>query len=363
MTSSPSVEPAAGWQPTSPRTEPISRGIPTLDHLDDLDRRIIVALQGDGRASWTAIAESCGTSVPTVARRAQQLLTDGTVRVGVMPDINHAGPADLFVVRIGCASGQQGRVAQELARREDIRFIALVTGQVDIIAELNTRKDESLHARLVDELMAIDGITRCETDLVLHTYKVAHDWSRQLLTGVDHVYTSEEPHECDSSHFHDTDRAILAHLRDDGRASFRAVADALGVNESTVRRRFETLRTRGCISVVTLVPAAALGFEAEILLMITVTPARLDAVARSLATYRGVRYVAATLNGNALMCELILPTTRDVFGFVTTILGQLDGVLGWAAHLELVTFKRGFVETSWWRGHLKAGRYSASPLP
>lgn len=325
---------------------------PILEQLDELDRRIIVALQTDGRASWTAVAEVCDTSVATVARRAQQLLAAGIVRVGVRPDISHAGPVDLFILRIGCEPGRQAAVAKELVRRDDIRFLALVTGPVDIIAELNVRTDGLLHTRLIDEVQAIDGVLRCETDLLLHKYKSTHDWSRQLLKGQEHIYTATEPHECDPSHFNDTDRAILAALRDDGRAGFQTVADALGVNESTVRRRFDSLRARGCISVVTLVPAPALGFESEIIFMITVAPANLDSAARDLATYRGVRYVAATLNGSSLMCEVILPTTRDVFDFVTKTLGRLPGVQGWTANMELLTFKRGFIEAPWWPSHL-----------
>ena len=323
-----------------------------LDGLDELDRKIIAALQMDGRASWTAIADRCNTSVATVARRGQQLLADGIVRVGVAPDIHHAGPADLFILWIGCRPGRHAEVAEQLARRDDIRFLALVTGPADIVAELNVVRARSSQHRLVDEVLAIDGVERCETELLLHQYKVAHDWSRQLLTGEDHVYSVPEPPECTPANFDATDRAMLARLRDDGRASFRTVGASLGVNESTVRRRFETLLASGCISVVTLVPAAALGFESEILFMIRVTPARLDDAARELASYRGVRYVAATLGSGSLMCEVILPTTSDVFTFVTETLGRLDGVQGWTAGVELLTLKRGFIETPWSRSAL-----------
>jgi DNA-binding Lrp family transcriptional regulator len=101
---------------------------------------------------------------------------------------------DQFILRIGC---EPGRVARELVRREDIRSLALVTGPVDIIAELYVGTDDALHARLIDEIQAVDGVLRCETDLELHSYI---DWSRQLLTGEDHVYSPAEPHECDDGH-------------------------------------------------------------------------------------------------------------------------------------------------------------------
>lgn len=318
------------------------------DGLDVLDRRILAALQMDARASWSQIAEASATSLATVARRAQRLLNNGSVRVGVVPDVNATGPADLFELRIACQAGMHTSVAETLTKREDVRFVSLVTGDVDIIAELVMRKDDAWRARTIGELQTIDGVRALETDLVLHTYKVAHDWSRQIITGEPYAPPTVEPHECEPSHFTSTDLAIVERLRNDGRASLRTVADDLGVNESTVRRRFETLRLRGCVTVIAVVPAAALGFESEILLTVTVDPARLDAAARQLAGFRGVRYLASTLARSSLRCELILPTTQDVFSFMTETLSQLEGVQGWQASMEMLTFKRGFVETPWW---------------
>lgn len=122
---------------------------------------------------------------------------------------------------------------------------------------------------------------------------------------------------------------------------------------------------RGCAWLLTLVAASALGFESEIILNISVRPARLEAVAHELASYVGVRYLAATLNCS-LICELIMPSTEDVYDFVTEGLGKIDGVLGWATNVELLTLKRGFLETPWWRDVVDAGRpplEAAAQLP
>jgi DNA-binding Lrp family transcriptional regulator len=215
----------------------------STDHLDDLDRRIIAALQSDGRASWTEIAELSGSSVATVARRGQQLLREGVVRVAAIPGNNHAGAADLFVLRITCEPGTQMDVLAELVRHADLRFLSLVTGPYDILAELNLRREESLQARIVERILAIDGVQRCDTDLTLHVYKVSHDWSRQLLSDAPPEEVAEA-HQCDPSHFDAVDRQIIDLMREDGRSSFRTVAAEVGLNESTVRRRFETLLSR-----------------------------------------------------------------------------------------------------------------------
>lgn len=332
-----------------------------LESVDDLSRRIIVALQQDGRASWTAIAATCGTSVPTVARRVQQLIADRVVRVAVMPELGSTGPVETFFVRIGCRPGTQIDVAEQLVARSDVRYASLITGPYDIAMELAVHTGPSRYPQVMLELQSIPGVERWYSDLLLHVYKVTHDWSRQLLDapepdGVPQTVEPDlavpEPEFCSPGHLDKVDWAILSALRDNGRASFKDVAGQLDLNESTVRRRFERMTTDGCASVVTLVPAAALGLEAETLLTISVQPAKLSAVAEALSRHRAVRYLGATLDGNSLLCEVIAESTRGLFEFTTQTLANLEGVVGWSASVELLALKRGFVETPWWRTQL-----------
>ncbi|MBW4722486.1 Lrp/AsnC family transcriptional regulator [Saccharothrix obliqua] len=314
-----------------------------MDELDSLDRRIVAALQVNGRASWTEIAALAATSVTTVARRAQQLFARGLIRVAAVPQ--QSGATELLMVRLQCAAGTQIEVARAIATRPEVRFLALVTGSHDLIAEVLVPKGAALQALLVDGLQNIPGIQRSVADLELHTYKSNHEWSRAVLGDGD--FPLPEPHVCAADDLDDLDHRILAALSADGRAAFQAVAGELGVSESTVRRRFEAALHRGCVQVITLVPAAALGFEAEIIYWLSVAPARLQAVAEELAAHRGVRYVTAMLGQESLMCEVILPTNEDVLRFTTETLAGLDGVQAWTANVELLTLKRGFVRTPW----------------
>lgn len=327
-----------------------------LDALDDLDRRIIVAMQGDGRASWTAIADIVQSSSATVARRGQQLLADGVVRVAVVPALGSAGEVDSFLIRINCKPGTQLEVAATLVRHPDVRFVTLVTGRFDIIAELTVRGGATHYPQLIQQLQSIDGIKRWRSDLILHVYKVRHDWGRQLFRETIDLPAEDvgsmalvDPDLCEPDHFDAADWDILAGLRDDGRVTFQSVADSLGMNESSVRRRFEKMRANGCLDILTLVPAPALGMGAETLLIVKAEPSRLEAVAEELCKYPAVRYLAATLDDNSLFCEVITPSTADLYTFITSTLSVLDGVQGWSASMELLFLKRGFVETPWWR--------------
>jgi DNA-binding Lrp family transcriptional regulator len=333
--------------------------------LDALSRQIIAALQQDGRASWTAIAAMCDTSVPTVARRVQQLTADGVVRVAVAPTLGSNGPVEAFMARIGCRPGTQFDVGEQLVARDDVRYAALITGPYDIMVELIVETGSARYPKTMLELQQIPGIERWYSDLVLHVYKMnPHDWSSQLLGGPGSDNPGGYPMTgdlaCSPDHLDKVDRAILALLRDDGRAGFKTVADALDLNESTVRRRFERMITDGCASVLTIVPAAALGFESETMLTVSVEPSKLNKVAEALTQHRSVRYVAATLDGNSLFCEVIAASTQGLFEFTTATLANLDGVVGWSASVELLSLKRGFVETPWWRAQLAEHRSSAT---
>jgi DNA-binding Lrp family transcriptional regulator len=337
---------------------------PRLDDLTDLDRRIILALQHDGRASWRAIADMVGGTVATVTRRGQQLLADGVVRIGVLPALGSEGPVDAFVVRINCAPGTQLRVAEELVSRPDIRFITIVTGGYDIIAELVVHGGANYYPGHLHELQSIPGVERWRSDLVMHVYKVSYDWGRQLIERTKDMnlppaapqptkaMAAVDAQFCAPEHFDPFDRQILTLMRDDGRLTFQSVADRLGTNESSVRRRFERMRQNGCLNILTLVPAPALGMGAETLITVTVEPSMLDEVARKLSEYPSVRYLAATLDQNSLFCEVITPSTADLYSFMTATLSMLEGVRGWTAAMELLFLKRGFVETPWWRSQI-----------
>lgn len=328
--------------------------------MDALSRRIIAALQEDGRASWTAIAASCETSVPTVARRVQQLIADGMVRVAVVPSLGSNGPVETFMVRIGCRPGTQLDVGEQLVARDDVRYASLITGPYDIIVELIVEAGSARYPKTMLQLQQIPGVERWYSDLVLHVYKMnPHGWSRQLLDDPGSANQVAEDLDCAAEHLDNVDHAILDLLRADGRASFKTVSDALDLNESTVRRRFERMIGDGCAYVLTIVPAAALGFESETMLTVRVEPSMLNKVAEALSEYRAVRYVAATLDGNSLFCEVVAASTQGLFEFTTRTLANLDGVVDWSASVELLSLKRGFVETPWWRAQLAEHRADA----
>lgn len=322
--------------------------MPPMEDLDDLDRKILAALHVNGRASWTDIAQLLGISTTTVARRAQHLIGAGLARVAVLPHLQHEGPVHVFVVRLTCAPGSQLKVAGLLAQNPDIRYVTIVTGGYDIVFELVAPKHRDLYSMLVDFVHTVPGAQQSNADLVLHTYKVSYDWSVPVLGERAASFAMRRPaHVCERGHLDDVDREVLAAMREDGRASFQSVGRRLGISESTARRRLEGMLERGCATVTTFIPAAALGYEAEILFWLSVEPSMQDSVAERLSNERGVRMIASMLGLASLMCEVIVPTTADLHHFTSRTLASVPGIHSWTAGVQVLTVKRGFLMVPW----------------
>lgn len=322
--------------------------------LDDLDRKLTIALQQNGRASWTALAELLDVAPTTIARRGQELLKSGLIRIVGLPTLNTEGPLDIFLVHVRCAPGTLFPVARALANNPNVRFGAIVTGEFDLIIEFTVRGGTAHYPELIPTNLNIHGILAWRSTLVVQTYKMSHGWSRQLLTE-----TLESPPawladardlevvQCDPTHLDHIDRKIIAALREDGRRSFQSISTKLELNESSVRRRFERLHGNHCVEIRTFVPSSLLGMSAETLINLRVTPRNMNALARKLITYPAVRFLASTLNENSLFCEIVTPSVQELSQFLTITIANLDGIEGWTAATELNVFKRGFVTLPW----------------
>jgi DNA-binding Lrp family transcriptional regulator len=315
--------------------------------MDGLDRRIAAALQVNGRASWLQVARVVGSSESTIARRAQRMIDAGEIRVVAVADPARCGFGYPVLVQLKCEIGTASRVAHALANRHDVRFLALVTGSFDIVMELIVPSRRYLAGVLLEELPRIGGIKETTTETVLRNFKMSYDWSRGLLgdasAGLDHPAPVPEnapakPHELDT-----LDLRLYELLLEDGRRSFSELASIVGISESMARRRVDALWERGCIRFATLLEPYLLGYDVECFCWIGVDLSQLEQAARTLAGQREVRYLSATIGHSDLICEIILRSQDDLYGFSTQTLGRLPGVQGVDVGLELQTVKRAYV--------------------
>ncbi|MGB3405984.1 MAG: Lrp/AsnC family transcriptional regulator [Jannaschia sp.] len=137
--------------------------------MDDLDRRLLVALSTDGRASVSALAAALNVTRATVRARIERLTAAGEIigyRVVLRGDLGERPVRGILMVEIEGKGAS--RVARTLAAMPEVRAVHSTNGRWDLIAELGADTLEALDATL-NRIRLIDGVSRSETSLYLST--------------------------------------------------------------------------------------------------------------------------------------------------------------------------------------------------
>src|SRR5262245_60378095 len=109
-----------------------------------------------------------------------------------------------------------------------------------------------------------------------------------------------------------TDRKIIALLRETPRESNRALARALGLSEPNVAARIARLEQQGVLRVMAVVDMHAIGYEHVAVVGIRVSNRHPDAVAAELTRLPEIWGVNCTFGRYQLVCTLLARDTQHL---------------------------------------------------
>lgn len=135
------------------------------------------------------------------------------------------------------------------------------------------------------------------------------------------------------------DLQMIALLQRDGRMSNVEIARALGIAESTVRKRLERLLQNGTVRVVAIPDLPKIGWPVRVLLYLQVSPARVQEVARRLAALPEVISLHFTTGEYQLAAEACFPSESALHIFLSERLSSLQGVVRLTSAQVLQTVK------------------------
>lgn len=143
--------------------------------LDDVNKRIIEQLQGDGRMSYATLAKVVGLSEAAVRQRVQRLLDGGVMQIVAVTDPLTLGFARQVMIGLK-VQGDLRSVASRLAEIREVDYVVICAGAYDLLAELICTDDEHLLSLLNDQIRAIPGVTDTETFVYLKLTKQTYAW-------------------------------------------------------------------------------------------------------------------------------------------------------------------------------------------
>ena len=125
----------------------------------------------------------------------------------------------------------------------------------------------------------------------------------------------------------DLDKQIADLLAEDGRMSSTQIARTIGhITERTVRYRIERLLKMGVIVICAVPIPSQLGYSVNADVFVEVEPGKSVTVAKQIAQYENVPYVACSTGTNDLSVQVVARDNAELFSFVNGVLGQIEGV-------------------------------------
>jgi Lrp/AsnC family transcriptional regulator for asnA, asnC and gidA len=142
--------------------------------IDDVDRRIIEALQENGRESFRNIADQLHVSEATVRARYARLTADEILQVVGVTNPLLLGFDGMAMVGVR-TSGPLEPVAEEIASWQEAEYVVVTAGQFDILVEVVCAdRDELLD--LTNRMRALDGVASTESFFYLRLCKQLYAW-------------------------------------------------------------------------------------------------------------------------------------------------------------------------------------------
>lgn len=298
--------------------------------LDGVDNQLLHALLIDGRAPFSLLGQVIGTSEQTVARRYRRLHEAGAVRVLVLPAPSEEGLD--WIVRIGVRPGGAARLAGALAARSDVSWVRIMAGGAEILCISRPSSLAERDALLLERLARTNLVTTVAAHAIMKVFGGSgiRDWSafddpldaaqvaalRPTVSLQSNRTTDIRPE----------DAALLAALREDGRAGYTQLATAAGISPARARRRLDTLLAGGQAYVHTDLATELLGFPTAASLWLSVSPSDLERVGAQLATLQQTTFVAAVSGPANLTASLVCRSETELYSLLTGEVGAIDAV-------------------------------------
>lgn len=301
------------------------------------DVRLLRALQIAPRASFASIAAALGLTEGAVGRRYRRLRADGVLRVAGVVDPGALGQSK-WLVRLRCRPGGVTAIADALARRDDVSWVALTAAGSEITCAVRSRTREQREDLLGQRLPRTASVIDINAAAMLRQFVGGrgHYWAalqgtltpqQEAILGSEGSPFTESPVVArDPVHLTAEDERLLDRLAADGRASLVDLAAAADLTPGRAARRLDAMLQRRVVHIDVEIAASALGYHAQANLWLHVHPSAVKSVGRALAREPAIAFAAAVSGPHNIHAVAHCRDLDELFEFTTDRIGSLPGL-------------------------------------
>lgn len=144
--------------------------------LDELDRKIVGILQGNGRTSNREIARTLDVSEATIRNRVARLVDEGLINIVAVPTPKAVGMSMSAIIGVSVQMRSLDDIVETVVAYPEVRYLGLATGRHDIVIEAFFEDQENMLHFVTKKLGQLDGVENVETSVILKVSKFSYEW-------------------------------------------------------------------------------------------------------------------------------------------------------------------------------------------
>jgi len=144
--------------------------------IDEIDQRIIEALQLDGRRPFTKLAAELGISEASVRQRVNNLINTQVMQIVAITNPLKMGFSLASMIGIRVSGERLLEVAKEISAFDEVIYLIICAGSFDLLAEVVCQDNDHLLSFLTDKLYKVLGVQQAETYMYLRVVK-QNNWA------------------------------------------------------------------------------------------------------------------------------------------------------------------------------------------
>ncbi len=281
--------------------------------LDDLDQRLILELEKDGRISYSDLAHKLGLGISTTARRVNRMLDNNVISIRAVPNPMKMGYYTNVFMLIDAELYKLEDVCSQLTNKININVVVSLLGRFNIACLAHFTNHEMLVDFIKNELSIIEGIRKLEIYFISETRKRYYGWFN------DPSFTSIT--------LNKTDRKLIAELERDGRQSYADLAQKVGINVSTVSKRITQMQREDIIKIKAVSNPSKIGYKANAFVTMDVNIKKIDDVCHKLANNSNIYLIATLFGWFDVLIGVHFPSAEMLTKFIKEELANIEGII------------------------------------
>ena len=293
--------------------------------LSDIDKKIIRALQKDGRATHTSLAKKLGIHVSTISKKIQVLEQEGIIQIRALPNPFVLGYTCHAVIGIEAEPKAIENICTRLHKILNVNLIVTTFGRFDIIAVVFFPGWDQLLDFIHVTLSEADGVKNLEAFFVKDIVKRSFGFTSN----------GASPTKID-----ETDRNIIEKLSENGRYTANYLARELGISLATCTRRLSNLFREKVVAVKALPNPTKLANNTNALLFIRTEAKMLETICEEIKALKEVPLALKLFSGADLFVVYNAPNPEALYRFVKNDIVSMEGIVGVKTFIRATIKKR-----------------------